>query len=122
MAFSKLFPEAQKELLTATIKAGGDPRSMGTLTDGKFIIVAGSVLIKPSEVFVKVRDDRDFEYMWKSFEKYDYIPVFPDMTGYNPNSKGLTTTFKAADGKEIILKERCPVVDTITLTEAAENG
>lgn len=34
----------------------------------------------------------------------------------------LTATLERLDGKEIILKERCPVVDTITLTEAAENG
>jgi superfamily II DNA or RNA helicase len=34
----------------------------------------------------------------------------------------LTATLERLDGKEIILKDRCPVVDTITLTEAAENG
>ena len=34
----------------------------------------------------------------------------------------LTATLERLDGKEIILKEKCPVVDTITLTEAANNG
>lgn len=106
MAFSKFFPEAQKELLAATIKAGGDPRSMGTQTDGLYIIVAGSVILKPSEVFITTADNREFDYLWNSFEKYDYIPVFPDMVGYNPNSKGLTTTFISADGKKIVFDTR----------------
>lgn len=106
MAFSNLFPEAQKELLTATIKAGGDPRCMGTQTDGTFIILSRSVLLRPSEVFVNTLEERDFEYMWKSFEKYDYIPVFPDNVGYNPYSKVLTTAFRAADGKEILFDTR----------------
>lgn len=106
MAFSNFFPEAQKELLTATIKAGGDPRCMGTQTDGTFIILAGSVLLRPSEVFVNTLEERDFEYMWKSFEKYDYISVFPDGVGYIPTSKALITTFKAADGKEIVFDTR----------------
>lgn len=34
----------------------------------------------------------------------------------------LTATLERLDGKEVILKEKCPVVDTITLTEAANNG
>jgi len=110
MAFSKLFPEAQKELLAATIKAGGEPRSMGTKTDGLYIIVAGSVILKPSEVFITTADNLEFDYLWKSFEKYDYIPVFPDNVGYNPYSKVLTTAFRAADGKEILFDTRCTLL------------
>lgn len=34
----------------------------------------------------------------------------------------LTATLERLDGKEIILKERCPVVDVISFEEAASNG
>lgn len=34
----------------------------------------------------------------------------------------LTATLERLDGKEIILKERCPVVDVISFEEATSNG
>lgn len=34
----------------------------------------------------------------------------------------LTATLERLDGKEVIIKERAPVCDTITVDEAVENG
>ena len=34
----------------------------------------------------------------------------------------LTATLERLDGKEVVIKERAPVCDTITVDEAVENG
>lgn len=35
---------------------------------------------------------------------------------------GLTATFERLDGKHVLLNQHCPVIDTITVKEATENG
>lgn len=35
---------------------------------------------------------------------------------------GLTATFERLDGKDEIIRKKCPIVDTITIEEAIENG
>jgi len=35
---------------------------------------------------------------------------------------GLTATMNRLDGRHVLLKEKCPIIDTITLTEARQNG
>jgi superfamily II DNA or RNA helicase len=35
---------------------------------------------------------------------------------------GLTATLERLDGKEVIIKKHCPVIDEITIDLATENG